>query len=137
MTAAGQMREMRPRLASGVPPTYARLPELCKHQPNTMTRAQHEAVDNSIDSIPHSAIEKKLLAIWSAILASDSIGVEDDFLSLGGDSLAAMRCINRVRAELDVELPLELFLIESASIADVARAVATLRAEALPGEDLP
>ena len=55
------------------------------------------------------------------------IGIHDDFLGLGGDSLAAMRCINRIIATFSVEVPLDLFLIESATIAQVASEIARIR----------
>jgi acyl carrier protein len=67
--------------------------------------------------------EKILVEIWSAVLNTQDIGIHNDFLSLGGDSLAAMRCINRVSAVFGVELPVDLFLLDPASVAKVASEV--------------
>lgn len=75
----------------------------------------------------YAEIEKTLLQIWSEVLTTDQIGIHDDFLSLGGDSLAAMRCINRIIAAFGVEVSLDLFLIESATIAQVASEIASIQ----------
>lgn len=75
----------------------------------------------------HAEIERTLLQIWSEVLTTDQIGIHDDFLSLGGDSLAAMRCINRIIAAFGVEVSLDLFLLESATIAQVALEIASIQ----------
>jgi acyl carrier protein len=81
-------------------------------------RASQSAAD-----APRTETEKILVEIWSAVLNIQHFGADNDFLSLGGDSLAAMRCINRVSAVFGVELPVDLFLLDSASIAKVASEV--------------
>jgi len=78
----------------------------------------------------HAEIENTLLQIWSEVLNTDQISIHDDFLGLGGDSLAAMRCINRIIATFGVEVPLELFLLESATIAQVASEIASIQPNA-------
>ena len=75
----------------------------------------------------HTETESTLLQIWSEVLHMDPIGIHDDFLGLGGDSLAAMRCINRIIATFGVEVPLDMFLLESANIAQVAAEIARLQ----------
>ena len=72
---------------------------------------------------PRTETEVILVEIWSTVLNTGEIDIHGDFLSLGGDSLAALRCINRISAAFDVELPLDLFLLESASVAKVASEV--------------
>jgi acyl carrier protein len=72
---------------------------------------------------PRTETEKILVEIWSAVLNMEDFGIHNDFFSLGGDSLAAMRCINRVSAVFGVELPVDLFLLDSASVAKVASEV--------------
>jgi acyl carrier protein len=75
----------------------------------------------------HPEIEGTLLRIWLEVLNIERIGIHDDFFSLGGDSMAAMRCINRISATLNVELPLDLFLLESASISQVASEIVQIQ----------
>jgi acyl carrier protein len=72
---------------------------------------------------PLTETEKILVEIWSVVLNIEDFSVHDDFLSLGGDSMAAMRCINRVSAVFGVELPVDLFLLNSASVAKAASEV--------------
>jgi acyl carrier protein len=72
---------------------------------------------------PLTETEKILVEIWSVVLNIEDFSIHDDFLSLGGDSMAAMRCINRVSAVFGVELPVDLFLLNSASVAKAASEV--------------
>jgi surfactin family lipopeptide synthetase A len=67
---------------------------------------------------PRTPTEQTLLDIWSDVLQVEHIGVYDDFLELGGDSLAAMRCQNRIRTAFQVEVPIETFL--AGAVADIA-----------------
>jgi acyl carrier protein len=81
----------------------------------------------SASDAPRTEIEKILVEIWAVVLDLEDFGIHNDFLSLGGDSLAAMRCINRVSAVFGVELPFDLFLLDSASVAKVASEVEKAR----------
>ena len=59
---------------------------------------------------PQSATEQILARIWSEVLGVSEVGRHDDFFALGGHSLRAVQLVNRLAADLDVELPLaELF----------------------------
>lgn len=82
-----------------------------------------DTTEQSAADAPRTETEKILVEIWSTVLNTKDIGIQDDFFSLGGDSLAAMRCINRVSAAFGVELPLDLFLLDSAPVAKVASEV--------------
>jgi acyl carrier protein len=85
---------------------------------------------NGAAASAHTETERTLVQIWSEVLNTDQIRIYDDFLSLGGDSLAAMRCINRIIATFGVEVPLDLFLLESANIAQVASEIARIQSNA-------
>lgn len=50
---------------------------------------------------PQSEIENKLCDIWCDILSQSDISIDDSFISLGGDSLMAIRTISRIQKELD------------------------------------
>lgn len=91
----------------------------------------HDKADGGVTCVEtHTETETLLLEIWSAVLEIDGIGIHDDFLALGGDSLAAMRCINRIRSVSGVELSLEAFLVEPAHIAGLAQLLDQVRSEA-------
>lgn len=77
---------------------------------------------------PQTPTEKAVATIWSALFSLDRIGVDDDFLELGGDSVMATQCINRVRHELTVELLPMTFFTENTSVREIARIIDELRA---------
>ncbi len=55
---------------------------------------------------PNGGIEILLASIWQEVLRIDTISVYDNFISLGGHSLAAIRVTARVNDELEVKFPL-------------------------------
>ncbi len=54
---------------------------------------------------PRTEVEQLLAGIWAEVLGLDRVGVDDDFLSLGGHSLHAGQIVARAAAALAVELP--------------------------------
>jgi amino acid adenylation domain-containing protein len=60
---------------------------------------------------PTNKIQKKLVKIWSDVLArKNPIGINDDFFKLGGHSLMATIMAAHIHRELDVKVPLvEIF----------------------------
>ena len=58
---------------------------------------------------PRTPLEEMLCGIWADVLRRDSVGATDNFFTLGGHSLAAIRIITRVKSELSVDVPLRLF----------------------------
>lgn len=55
---------------------------------------------------PRNKLEKWLVEIWQDLLNLESVGVQDRFFELGGDSLQAARFINQIQRELGVSVPL-------------------------------
>ncbi|HZM77692.1 MAG TPA: amino acid adenylation domain-containing protein, partial [Candidatus Limnocylindrales bacterium] len=53
---------------------------------------------------PSGASEIAVAEIWREVLGVTEIGVHDDFLALGGQSLLAARMVNRCREAFEVEL---------------------------------
>jgi aryl carrier-like protein len=50
---------------------------------------------------PRTELERWLVNLWSDVLEVDQVGIYDNFLDLGGDSLRATRLLNRVQSHLD------------------------------------
>jgi acyl carrier protein len=68
---------------------------------------------------PRSEVEIKLAEIWSAVLAVDPIGVEDNFFALGGDSLRASRVISLVIQTFQLDLFVKA-LFDAPTVAEMA-----------------
>ncbi|HYG65161.1 MAG TPA: SDR family oxidoreductase, partial [Thermoanaerobaculia bacterium] len=58
---------------------------------------------------PTDPLEARIAEIWQELLGIDRVGVDDDFFLLGGNSLAGLQILSRMRADFDVELPLKAF----------------------------
>lgn len=69
---------------------------------------------------PSSEMEKRLAAMWAHVLDIDasSIGVEDHFFRLGGDSIGAMRLVTLAR-QSDINLTVAS-IFEKATLLDMA-----------------
>jgi acyl carrier protein len=72
---------------------------------------------------PRNALEAHLVHIWEDVLPVAPIGVNDDFLNLGGDSLQAFSVISRVLKDFDVELSPQ-DLMECGSVGAMATLIA-------------
>src|SRR5690606_26009200 len=69
--------------------------------------------------LPRDDVEKKLMEIWREFLPQKSMGINDDFIDLGGNSLMAVRLFARIEREFGVRLPLTTFF-SAATIAHLA-----------------
>ncbi|MEM7112673.1 MAG: acyl carrier protein [Chloroflexota bacterium] len=49
-------------------------------------------------------MEKGLSELWCTILRLPTVGVNQDFLDVGGDSITAMQLLNQVRTKFAVNL---------------------------------
>ena len=71
---------------------------------------------------PRDEIERLIAGVWATVLDLEEVGIDDQFLELGGDSLAAMRVAARVTQVARVELPMSA-LLETATVAEMATVV--------------
>ena len=55
---------------------------------------------------PEGEIEELVAEIWKEVLNLKQVGTMDDFIALGGHSLAAIRVTARINAEFELNLPL-------------------------------
>ncbi|MDU1847405.1 MAG: amino acid adenylation domain-containing protein, partial [Niallia nealsonii] len=56
---------------------------------------------------PINNLERQMLLIWKEVLNFNNIGVENDFLGLGGHSLKAMKLASRIRKQFNVIISIE------------------------------
>jgi amino acid adenylation domain-containing protein len=75
--------------------------------------------------------EAALARIWAETLGLPAVGVDQDFFSLGGNSLLAAQVVMRARSELDVQLGTGV-LFEHPTIAELARIAASRLPDAVP-----
>jgi amino acid adenylation domain-containing protein len=69
---------------------------------------------------PVTRTEERVAAIWTTLLQVEPIGLDDDFLALGGDSLAAIACLNRVNETFAVDLPIMTVFVQTPTVRQMA-----------------
>ncbi|MFJ4866395.1 amino acid adenylation domain-containing protein [Streptomyces sp. NPDC088748] len=57
---------------------------------------------------PRTDAEAALVKIWSEVLGIDSVGLNDDFFAMGGDSLRALQVTTRAAVQLKMRVPVKL-----------------------------
>ncbi|PZS23336.1 MAG: non-ribosomal peptide synthetase, partial [Pseudonocardiales bacterium] len=74
----------------------------------------------STDSVaPRTETERVLVQIWTDVLGVHTLGVEDDFFALGGDSILGVRMLSRIRTALGADLPVRA-LFDARTVARLA-----------------
>lgn len=71
---------------------------------------------------PRSDLESTIASVWREVLGESEIGVEDNFFELGGHSLKATRVISRLRAKVNVDVPLRM-LFEAPTVSSLAKRI--------------
>jgi len=71
---------------------------------------------------PRTQVEKLLAHVWAEVLGLDQVGVYDNFFDLGGHSLLATQVISKLRANLQIELPVGT-LFQCPTIAEFASTI--------------
>jgi amino acid adenylation domain-containing protein len=67
-------------------------------------------------------VEEVLAGIWEEVLGRDKVGRDDNFFWLGGHSLLAVKIISRLRASLQIDLPVRK-LFESPTLSALAESI--------------
>ncbi|MGW4050236.1 amino acid adenylation domain-containing protein [Streptomyces sp. NPDC004779] len=87
------------------------------------------AAPRAVHVPPRTEAEELVADVWGEVLGVAGIGAHDDFFALGGHSLLATRVVARVRAAVDLSVPLRA-LFTHRTVAAFAEAVeAALAAE--------
>ena len=79
--------------------------------------------DTIVPQSQYTGTEQKIMAIWKDVLSVSTLSIHDHFVDLGGDSLAAMLCISRLRDAFGVEFGIDEFFWDHATIAEFSAAI--------------
>jgi acyl carrier protein len=71
-----------------------------------------------------------LETIWRELLSVDSVHPTDNFIALGGDSIAATQCVGRIQGALGVPIPVVALLSDEGSFGGLADHVESKLAKA-------
>ncbi|WP_327095259.1 amino acid adenylation domain-containing protein [Nocardia vinacea] len=74
----------------------------------------------AVDARPRTPLEAALATIVAEVLATDRIGVHDDFFGAGGDSVLATTAVARIREWLEVDHALVADLLVGRTVAGLA-----------------
>jgi len=80
---------------------------------------------------PSSTVEEILCGLYGELLGVERVGVDDSFFDLGGHSLLATGLTSRIRAVLDVEVPIRAVFF-APTVTGLAAVVATSGATLRP-----
>ncbi|MEU6234109.1 amino acid adenylation domain-containing protein [Kitasatospora sp. NPDC047058] len=97
---------------------------------------------------PRTEAEELVAEVWQEVLGLDRVGALDDFFDLGGHSLLATRVIARIRAAVDLAVPLRTLFthrtvtafadaVEAALVAELAELSEDAAEELLAAQDSP
>lgn len=78
---------------------------------------------------PSTAAEKAIAATWAELLEVDQVGLDDNFFDLGGHSLLITQLIARMKATLEIDVPVRAVLDHQTAGAFAAVVEAALIAE--------
>ena len=59
---------------------------------------------------PHTQTEKRLAIIWEEILGIQKIGIKDQFLRIGGDSIKMVAVLGKITEEFHVKISFREFI---------------------------
>jgi amino acid adenylation domain-containing protein len=77
---------------------------------------------------PTAGIETELIKIWQTVLGIEHIGIHDEFLEIGGESILAAVIAEKIHERFSVEIPLPLFF-SNLTVAALASEISHIRAE--------
>ena len=138
------LREFAHRCLSGpmVPSVFLLLPALPLTSSGKVDRqrlpapARIRPIEAGPYVAPRTPVESALADLWAAALGIDAVGIHDEFLDLGGESLSAMRLLARIHEVFHLgDVPVRA-LQEAATIERMALAVTERLARSLTPEPL-
>jgi acyl carrier protein len=72
---------------------------------------------------PRNELEQTVANVFSEVLGIDRVGINDNFFTLGGDSIRGTQVIGRLQADTHVELPV-ITLFQNPTVAELSKHIA-------------
>jgi len=125
-----------------VPSQFMFLPDFPRLPNNKLNRGELpnpfliRSQRSSPDRPPQDGIEKRLADLWKTILKTGPLDRNDDFFSLGADSLQTMRLIAVIEERFGVMISIQT-LLESPTLAQLAAAIEHQRSSIYPQSIVP
>ena len=94
-----------------------RKPDVFQQENLSALHSRHNLPNSYI--APRNDIEQKIADIWQELLGIKQVGIYDNFLVLGGDSLIAVQVLSRLRNTFSIKLTVAN-LFESPTIIEIA-----------------
>ncbi len=111
-----------------IPVSYVRLENIPLTDNGKIDRKALRKLTNNEPEIeteyvpPETEFEEVLAEIWSEVLNIDRVGVHEDFLEIGGNSLSAIRIMTRANESFQLDLPLNR-IFEMPTIKSLSKSV--------------
>jgi acyl-coenzyme A synthetase/AMP-(fatty) acid ligase len=111
-----------------VPGAFVFLPNLPLNANGKVDRHALPAPDQSRPELeqryesPRTSTEETVAWIWRSVLKLEQVGIHDNFFELGGHSLVATQIISRLRAALQMDVPLRI-LFDNPTVAELAECI--------------
>jgi hypothetical protein len=99
---------------------------LAKYDENIRVESQYVA--------PRSELELRLTEIWRGELNTDKVGIRDNYFNIGGDSIKAIRLVNKVNSNLQQELQVVDLYVNN-TVEKLAEKINQTRAHTVPPID--
>lgn len=121
---AALRRDLRMRLPEYmVPGTIVQLPSLPRNERGKVDRLRLPPVTHQPPSAPPERQWEIVVAgIWAEVLGLDAVGLDDDFMALGGDSLSAEELLTVVEDRFGVHMA-STVLVDAPTLREFARRV--------------
>jgi LDH2 family malate/lactate/ureidoglycolate dehydrogenase/aryl carrier-like protein len=110
-----------------VPATITVLDALPRTVNGKLNRAAIIQPRTSIPKEPQTALEKTLIQVWKDVLRVDTVGLDDNFFDLGGDSIRSVDVVTKAK-EAGVQVRLK-DLFRAQTIGALARVMESSRGE--------
>ncbi|GAA3804744.1 hypothetical protein GCM10022226_25790 [Sphaerisporangium flaviroseum] len=140
VTGSASFEDLRRHTAEALPPymvpgAWMRLERLPLTSGGKVARSALPEVERERESRfvpPRTDAERLIAEIWAEVLQLEEVGALDDFFHLGGHSLLAVRVTARLRADVEVDMPIRT-LFARRTVAELAAALEELLLDELTG----